>query len=283
MRLKKSSMKQGEIALGLILTLLILASCPSIGWSEDKKEEKPSINASVGILNKYVFRGYEIGTDSAVIQPSLSVSYKGFSIGFWGNIDTDENPTQNLTAPDREGKASFNEVDLTLSYTYTFDKLSLTGGYIYYGTKYAPETHELFISASYDIISKPTLTIYRDIAEYPGTYINLSFSHSLPLYNNITLDLGMAFGYFWGDGSYWKTYEASTGTYSGEKYKAFHDGMVKAGLTIPLMEHFSLQPMLQYWFPLSDKANREVDGNSYNPNGYIEGTFVVGVTFSFSW
>ncbi len=241
-----------------------------------------SVSGSVGVFNKYIFRGYEVSAKSAVVQPALSASYKGFSLGFWGNIDTDEHKTQTLTAPDREGQASFNEVDLTVSYTHQFDKLSLCGGYIYYGTKYTVETHELFISASYDIISKPTIAIYRDIAEYPGTYLNLSFSHSIPLFNEITLELGASFGYFWGDGAYWKTYDRESGTYSGEHYRAFHDGMVKIGFTIPLVEHLSLQPTLQYWFPLSGESSRTREGTSYNPNGHLDDTVVVGISLSFS-
>ncbi len=105
------------------------------------------------------------------------------------------NPTQSFT-PDRPEKKSVNEIDLTLSYTYTLNKLSLTGGYIYYGTKYADETEEVFLSLSYNIISKPTLTVCRDILTYPGTYVNLNFSHSIPVYDKITADLSASFGYF---------------------------------------------------------------------------------------
>ena len=57
---------------------------------------------------------------------------------------------------------------------------------------------------------KPTLSVYRDINEYGGTYINLSVAYSVPLYKDITLDLGASAGYFIGDDEYWKTYESST-------------------------------------------------------------------------
>ena len=84
-------------------------------------------------------------------------------------------------SPSGEGQKSFNETDLTLSYTYAIDKLALTGGYIYYGTEYAQQTQELYASATYDVISHPTITVYRDIDAYPGWYVNLSFSQSLPV------------------------------------------------------------------------------------------------------
>ncbi|MEW6115398.1 MAG: TorF family putative porin [Nitrospirota bacterium] len=239
-------------------------------------------SASVGIFNRYIFRGYELSNKSIVIQPALSVSYKGFSATLWSTIDSDEHATQSF-APDRPGQKSFNETDLTLSCTYVLGKLSLTGGYIYYGTKYADETEELFVTASYDMLLKPTLSVYRDINEYPGTYINLAIAHSLPVYKEITLDLGASAGYFVGDGSYWKTFESSTGDYTGKKYSAFHDGMVKAGLTIPVAKNISVQPTVQYWFPLSSKAKKTVDGNSYNRNGKLDETFVYGLAATLSF
>mgnify|MGYP001627053819 CR=1 FL=1 len=253
----------------LVLMLILVVSFTTNLYAEDKVTG----SASVGVFNRYVFRGYELSTNSMIIQPSITISYKGFSAGFWGNIDSNETATQSFV-PDREGHKSFNEVDLTLSYTYSIDKLSLTGGYIYYGTKYAQETEELFVSASYDVITKPTLTIYRDITSYPGTYINLSLSHSEKICKDVTLDLGASVGYFSGDDDAFRT-EGGT----GKKYRAFHDGMVKAGFTIPLAQNLSLQPVVQYWFPLSDKAKR----HGYNPNGHLDDTFVTGLNLTFNF
>ena len=260
-----------------VICFLIMTAFVSMTWAEEAtQEDKVTGSASVGVFNRYIFRGYELSTDSIVIQPALTASYKGFSASFWGNIDTDENPTQSF-APDTLDEKSFNETDITLSYTYNLDKLALTGGYIYYGTRYANETEEVFISAAYDIFLKPTLAIYRDINEYTGTYINFSISHSLPVYKEITFDLGASAGYFIGDSDYWKTYERSTGAYTGDKYDAFHDGMLKAGFTIPVAKNAVIQPLVQYWFPLSGKARRTVDGNSYNFNGKLDDTFVCGL------
>lgn len=274
----KETMKNIKVLI-LLLSLLLSSSFVNNLYAQ---ETEIAGTASAGVFNRYIFRGYELSSDSGVIQPTLSVSYRGFSATLWGNIDSDEHSTQSFV-PDREGHKSFNETDLTLSYTYSIEKLSLTGGYIYYGTKYAQETEEIFLSASYNIITTPTLTVYRDIASYPGTYINLSLSHSENLYKDITLDLGASASYFVGDDNYWKTYDPSTGAYTGEKYSAFHDGMVKAGLTIPLAKVFSVQPVAQYWFPLSSKAERIIDGHPYNPNGQIDNTFVWGLNITFTF
>jgi hypothetical protein len=238
--------------------------------------------ATLGVYNKYIFRGYELSRKSVVFQPALSASYGGFSMSWWGNIDSREHATQNFV-PDRDKQRSFNETDLTLSYTYTKDKLSLTGGWIYYGTKYADETQEVFGTIAYDVIGKPTLTIYRDFDRYPGTYFNFSLAHSIKVYKEVTLDLGASAGYMWGDSNYWRTYERSTDDYTGSEYSAFHDGMVKAALTIPIAKKVTLVPLAQYWFPLSSKASRKIGTNSYNPNGYLGTNFVGGASINYNF
>jgi len=245
-------------------------------------EEPVTGTASVSFLNQYMFRGYQLGKDSLIIQPSLSAFYKGFTANFWGNIDGHEKATQNFI-PDDPGHQSFNETDLTLSYTYAIGKWSLTGGYIYYGLRYANETQEFFGSISYDWFLKPTLSIYRDFAAYPGWYLNLSIGHSFKIYQEVTLDLGASAGYEIGTGNYWDTFQQSTGAYTGSKYSAFHDGMVKAGLTIPVNKKVTIQPMVAYWFPLSNDAERRINGNSYNPNGYLKYLWQGGVTAAYNF
>jgi hypothetical protein len=255
--------------------------------AEQAKVEEPKVtgNVGVGVFNRYIFRGYELGGKSVVVQPAATVSYRGFSAALWGNWDSSQHATQSFVPDDR--KKNFNETDVTLSYTHNFGKLGLTVGYIYYGTKYAAETQEIFGSATYDIISHPTITVNRDIDEYKGTYFNLSFSQSVPVYKiptgDLTLDLGASFGFFVGEANYWKTYESSTGGYTGKKYSAPHDGMVKAGVTVPLGKGFSLQPVAQYWFPLSGDASRSVNGTSYNVNGKLDNTFVYGLNLSLAF
>ncbi len=265
---------------GIILGLLFFLGSVSCLFAAE--EPKVSGFAAFGGFNKYVFRGYELSSRSIVFQPSAGISYRGFSACFWGNIDTDEHPTQTFI-PDRPGEKSFNETDLTLSYNHNLGKLSLTAGYIYYGTKFTAETEEIYGSLSLDVPGKPTLFVYRDITSYPGTYFNLSLSHSFDLYRGATLDLMGAAGYFVGGSGYWKTYESSTGGYTGKKYQAFHDGLVSAGITIPVGKAFAIQPIVQYWFPLSDRAKKTVDGNSYNPNGKLDETLVVGMNLKFTF
>lgn len=280
----------------LALTGVFVCGMTAQGFCADEKiqeekvvpEEKVTGSASVSVLNRYIFRGYEIGKSGLVIQPSLSASLKGFSTTLWGNMDTNQRNTT-TAAFANEGRKGFNETDLTLSYTHAFGKLSLTGGYTYYSVKYAEDTEEFFATVAYDILTKPTLSIYQDINAYPGTYMNLSFAHSFPVYKKVTLDLGASFGYFVGRGNFWKTYERSTGDYTGNTYKGFHDGMVKAGFSIPVTKAFMVQPIVQYYFPLSGDANRsmgyDAGGNkiAFNHNGYVPYSLVGGINLTYNF
>lgn len=295
---------------GLVLIMLLMFSASSLYAEEPKEVDGKTVHevptekgvtlahtvqpatspvsgsASISVFNKYIFRGYEINSHSVVVQPAATVSYKGFSAALWSNIDSNVNGTQSVTNTNylsNQGKKDLNETDLTLSYTHVIGKLSLTGGYIYYGTDYTAETEEVFVTLAYDTLLKPTLSVYRDINEYGGTYFNLSIAHSFPVYKEITLDLGASAGYFAGSDDYWKTYESSTGSYTGKKYSGFHDGMLKAGFTIPIAKNVSVQPLVQYWFPLSNDAKKSVSGNSYNPNGKLDETLVTGVTLTLSF
>lgn len=258
---------------------------------EEKKDEEPKVTGagSIGFANRYIFRGYEIGKSGFVIQPSLTASYRGFSAGFWANYDTNQRNTTSAVFSG-DGSSGVDEVDITLSYTYTFKKLSLTGGYIYYDLSYAKNTQEFFLTAALDLFGKPTLSAYQDVDSYTGTYLNLSFAQSFPIYKDITIDLGASIGYLIGQGNYWKTYESSTGDYTGKKFNDFLDGMAKLGFTIPVTKAFSIAPFVQYWFPLSGNAKKTYGYNAetglkipYNPNGYIKNNWVYGAGFTYSF
>ncbi|MBF0517620.1 MAG: hypothetical protein HQK97_11000 [Nitrospirae bacterium] len=303
----------------LLITLLMVISGVTAYAEEEKAAAKdepiPALGTAgpdhvtgslaLGTFNRYNFRGYELSSHSAVFQPSLTLNYQGFSVNAWGNIDTNEYATQSFV-PNSPGEASFDEVDLKASYTRSWGVFSLTGGYIYYGVQYAKKTSEIFMAAAFDVITKPVLTVYRDIASYPGWYFNLALSHSIPLpmiMKDMTLDLGASVGAEVGTSGYWQTYESSwttqfvpirpfapwvpvttlSGDYTGRRYSAFHDGMLMAGITIPVVKDFTIQPIVMYTFPLSGDAKRLVDGTSYNPNGALDQNFIYGVNLTYNF
>jgi hypothetical protein len=98
-------------------------------------EDKPTASAGVDVLSQYIWRGFALSRNSAVLQPSVTVGYKGFSVNVWGNFDTGENAPPSLTT--RKG-ANWNETDFTLGYSREIYKndwlkaLTVNVGCIYY-------------------------------------------------------------------------------------------------------------------------------------------------------
>ena len=67
----------------ITVALLLSGLVPSTMMAQDKVE------ASVGadLVSGYIWRGQDLGGVS--VQPSLEISYKGFSLGAWGSVGID--------------------------------------------------------------------------------------------------------------------------------------------------------------------------------------------------
>jgi hypothetical protein len=252
--------------------LLITGSYGSV-WAEEKKEEpKPYTSASSAFLSKYIFRGYESSKDSLVIQPSLTVGYRGVEVTLWGNLDTKDYYT-------RTEKTNWNETDLTLSYTKELGPTKLTGGYIYYALDNAEDSQELFLKIAGNVLLSPTLAIYREIANYPGWYANLGVSHSLNLTKAITLDMAASVGYQYSDTDKIVKYDSQL-LPTNDKYRALHDGLISVGLTVPFGKYFALKPMVAYSLPLSDDAKNRIKGTSLsNQDSFFFGGITLTANF----
>ena len=115
--------KETALLLGLSMTV------PATSIAQDKVE------ASVGadLVSGYIWRGQDLGGVS--IQPSLSVAYKGFSLGAWGSAGIESADTK--------------ELDLTLGYCTGGFSISVTDywfnggpGYFHYGTHHTSHVFE---------------------------------------------------------------------------------------------------------------------------------------------
>ncbi len=238
-------------------TLLAAVSFLTISAGAALADDKPTADLSMDALSKYVWRGFELSQDSMVLQPSMTIGYKGFSANLWGNLDTDSS-TANTN--------SWTETDMTLSYEKNLGMVDLSGGYIYYALD-GKDSQEIFLSASLDTILAPTLSIYRDYDSFPGWYISLGISHSVPIKDNIALDLGAQIGYLSADDA--STYgEVVNGTQSTTKsYSAFHDGLLTASITFPVNQYLSITPKVNYSFALTSDASDLIEVTSLDYNG----------------
>ena len=232
-----------------------LAAAPALA-----AEDAPTAEVAVDALSEYVWRGYSFSQDSIVLQPSMTVAWKGFGVNLWGNLDTDEDPAINTDA----SSSDFNEIDLTLSYDGSYGKIGYGVGYIYYGLEGAQDSQEVYLSLSYDTLLSPTLTYYNEITGIQGWYLNFSVSHALALTDKVGLELGASVGYL----------DDENG------YDAWHDGTVSVALPVTVNEYVTVTPKLAYTFALSSEAETNIQGGSLdNDDTHFYGG--VGVSFAF--
>ncbi len=267
-------MKREIVNIFVLLTVLTLSVFTTGVCAE---EDAPEASVDVSILTDYVWRGYALSNDSIVIQPSATVTYKGFGINIWGNLDTDLDDGNPATA----NMAEFNETDITLSYDMSYEDWSFGAGYIYYGLDGAPDTKELYFSVSYDTLLSPSVTVYRDIDEIPGWYVNLGAGHSIPLSGDINLDITGSLSYYSSSDSA-ELDDSLIPT--GDDYSGFHDGLISASVTFPVGKFISITPSLSCSFPLSDSAKNVIRANSMGLFNEDNSTFIYGgITFSMAF
>ena len=130
-----------------------------------------------------------------------------------------------------------------------------------------------------NVLLSPTLSIYREIANYPGWYLNLGISHSFNLTKEITLDLGAGIGYQISDTDKIVEYDSNR-LPTTDKYNALHDGNFSVGLTIPFAQYFSVKPVISYSVALSDDAKNRIRGTSLSDkNDFIYGGIILTAAF----
>jgi len=194
-------MRKKVFLAGLVLLLLAAGATA--------EDDGIGIDVSADFYGKYIWRGQNLSNDP-VYQPGLSVTWGKFTAGFWGNMDL-----TNING----NSGDFSEVDYSLDYSDGFpgiDKLSYSVGVIYYdfpGTS-VPDTTEVYWGLGLDVLSNPTITVYHDVDEADGTYVNLGFSHSFDEIVKIGdtpvgMELGAGLG--WGSSRYNKYYWGVSG------------------------------------------------------------------------
>ncbi len=256
--------------------LLMIAGLATFGMCfaarAAEEEDKPKASVDVGFFSKYIWRGYELSKNSLVIQPSATVSYKGFGLNLWGNLDTD-------VYGDERNEAKWNETDLTASYEYGLGPVTLGGGFIYYALDGVDDSREFYLSVSGNFLLAPTLTVYREVAHLPSWYLNLGISHSFELPMGMSLDLAGSIGYYSSDDDAFSKVDKD-GNPKDERYRAFHDGKLSAGLTIPVFKYLTVSPMVAYSFALSGDADDLITAQSKSKKSdFVFG----GITVSFSF
>jgi len=237
--------------------------------------EDLTADLNLSLYSQYIWRGYALSKDSLVIFPQLTVGYKGFAITAWVDLDTRFGGNN-----ERDFKLQETDVIATYSNSYAPWKLNYTLGWILYD--YQPsqnvvvpagavaddvihvkdtKTQEIFVTLGLDTLLKPTFSVYQEIEAGHAWYFQLGISHSLAVYKDWSLDLAATASYY--------------NNKSFNNFSDLHDGNISAGLKIPINKFLSIKPNLQYSFPLSAAASREIKAGSLSPhNNFVYGGLI---------
>ncbi len=244
--------------------VVVLLCVAAIAGAEEEKDGV-SVGGAADLFSKYVWRGQNI-IDNWVLQPGVSLGYKGFTASVWANMDL---------AGELVDDGEISEVDYALDYSNTFPGQEVLGyslGVIYYdfpntGWK---ATSEAYGGLTVDVPLSPAIRAYYDFDEIDGTYVQLSIGHTIEKITQWRQDcycdaqLGASLG--WGNSGY-------NDGYFGVDDGALNDLTLTAGLPVCLGK-WTIRPSAAYSTMIDDDI-REVTAKSDN--------FWVGVSAAYEF
>ncbi len=184
-------MKKILLILGLGLSLLTI---------EAQETEKGCFDISADLVSRYVWRGVEFG-NSPTIQPSLTYSIGGFSVGAWGNYSFNTN-------------SRGTELDLFAGYEFDFGLSVLVTDY------YFPIELSQFIGQT-DLETGEFIGIMTD--ERIGDYFDYKNSHYFEL------GVGQSIGNFSLSANYFFTNRMNNDLYFEAGYDFKHCSLFVGG------------------------------------------------------
>jgi hypothetical protein len=197
-------MRRATVVGATIFTGVLIGATPG--------SAQTTVGVDLDLFSSYVWRGVTY-TNKPVAQPALYVTFPTggaeVTVGGWANIDLGkyDDPADDIS--ESGGTSAFNlaEFDPYAEVAFPVGKATITGGitgYIYpndVGLTDEANTIELYGKVGFDSPLSPELSIYYDIDKIKGAYIEGAVSHSLPLSERTSLDLGAVAGFSAGQGA----------------------------------------------------------------------------------
>ncbi len=259
--------------LGVVILVFIAAN--TLSSPVLAEESKIDVDLDVPVVSKYVWRGMEINED-AVLQPSLTLAAAGFSFNLWTNMNiTDFGEDECVYTSDCDSRAwQFTEIDLTIAYSHSFDKLTLGVGlidYLYPNWDDADDTQEVYITTSYDVLLQPSFTLSYDFNEVNGFYANFAIGYSFSINDRLDIDLSSSIGYADSD------YNSAS---FGSDDSAFVDFNIGIEIPFKATDTIAIIPMMTVTTLLDSDIRDSIEDNAYgNDDTYVYGG--LNVHFSF--
>jgi uncharacterized protein (TIGR02001 family) len=211
------------LVLGVSMSTISAASAQSV-----------EVSTTVAFESRYVFRGLQFSETS--IQPAINLSYGNFYLNSWFNLPIGDDDL--VVTPGGE------ELDLIAGYSASLnDLISYNIGLTYYvfpdlasgffdvlredGDGLGANTLEPYVGVAFDVALAPSVYLYHDFF-LDTTTVQGNVSHSFPLSEKTSFDLGGYIGYVLDDAG---GTDYLYGTASADLYYTLSDiGSVYTGL-----------------------------------------------------
>jgi hypothetical protein len=238
-------------------------------------EDKPTASVSFDILSQYIWRGIALSRNSAVVQPSVTVGYKGFSLNVWGNLDTGEDNRFLFPTPGKRG-VKWNETDFTFGYSrdlYTgtaIKSISANAGVIYYALDSTAnpqgDSFEIYWGLAADINwVKLAVTVNKEVMHYPGWWLTLGISRVFELpfkiqdNSNVNLEVGHNFIFLFSNDA--AAYPNPGNPNLDTPFSGPLAGQFYVNLNIPVHKYVTLAPKVGFWYAAGGKSTDLLSGN----------------------
>jgi hypothetical protein len=209
-------------------------------------------SASLGLFDKYLWRGIDLSDSTAVAQGAAEISTSGFTLGVWGNAQLEDDGAY-------QG-GEINEVDLTIDYTLDVnDLLSVSAGNVTYVLKDLADTNEAYLGATVNTVLSPTFTAYWDWdqAEQNGLFYTAAISHTFEPCDYAAVNLGALVSY--NDKSDYSIYYYDAAAGEEKSYSDWHNYELSASVDLKVAEGLTITPSVLYSSPISAEAKRAID------------------------
>jgi Bacterial protein of unknown function (Gcw_chp) len=195
-------------------TALLFAGLSALPQSLRAQAE---VGADLALYSSYVWRGLSL-TNKPVAEPAVYLTFPAgkasVTVGGWTNFDLGKYDDVENDISESGGLSAFNlsEFDPYAEVSFPVGKATLTGGltgYIYPndvdeapngGLGSDANTWEIYGKASFEVPLSPEFSIYYDVDKIKGAYMEGSVSHSLPVGENLSVDVGALAGLSAGQG-----------------------------------------------------------------------------------
>jgi uncharacterized protein (TIGR02001 family) len=266
-------MKRAAMAAGAIMFVLALA-----GAGRADEVESAQVSLSAAYATRYLWRGITLNRDP-VVQPSVNLEQGGFSLNFWGSVDTTD-WGENAGYGDRTGRLT--ETDYTGEYSRDLaEKVSLALGFITYTypNTELDSTTEIYFRLGLDVPLQPTLSYYVDEDAAGGAaYYGLDLSHGFKLWESgeRSVELDLAGHLAFANSKFIRPYygfDVDNG--------AWHDWSGEVSLPCALGHGITVTPAYLYTSLLDERLRRATSGfgHDISPDNHV---FTLSLAWDFS-